>query len=396
VSIGYRRCIGAGSWLTRRADGKGGFWTKGFATADDLDDADGERVLDFWQAQAKGRELVHGTADEAHKPLSVKEALDAFEKDLALRGGHVAQVGRVRRLLTPVQLARPVALLTARELLRWRDSESERGMANATVVRTCKTYKAALNFAARIDPAAAANRSAWQDGLKSLPDSQPARADAYLPDATIRDLVAACYKLSPRVGVYFEVLAITGCRPSQASRLSVGDLEPTRVLMPRSSKGKGKKRIDRRPLPLPPTLIARLRAEAADRPASEPLLRRPDGKAWQTGDQNRQLRQALATAKLAATIVPYSLRHSSIIRSLQRGTPVRVVADSHDTSTKMLEATYSKYISDHSEQAIRAAQLDFEPPDVERNGPDAPDRAPGPDELAPTCKEERQAQHEEA
>jgi integrase len=359
ASIGYRRCVGAGSWLVRRSDGKGGFWTKGFGIADDFEDADGERVLDFWQAQVRGRELVHGTADEAHKPLTVGEALDGFEKDLVLRGGLPAQVGRVRRLLTPAQLARPVALLTARELLRWRDAESERGLKNSSVTRSSKTLKAALNYAARIDPAAAANRSAWVEGLRSLPDSMAARPDAFLSDERIRDLVAACYRLSPRVGLFFEVLAVSGCRPSQASRLTVGDLEPARVLLPRSLKGKGKKTISRRPIPLPPALIARLQTEAAGRPAFDPLLRRPNGQAWLTGDQNKWIRRALAAAGLPSAIVPYSLRHSSIIRSLRRGTPVRVVADAHDTSVKMLEATYAKYIADHSEEAIRAAQIDL-------------------------------------
>src|SRR5262249_31384451 len=47
------------------------------------------------------------------------------------------------------------------------------------------------------------------------------------------------------------------------------------------AKGKGRKSVTRRPMPLPPSLIARLKAAAGDRPPTAPLLRRADGEAWQ-------------------------------------------------------------------------------------------------------------------
>ena len=60
-------------------------------------------------------------------------------------------------------------------------------------------------------------------------------------------------------------------------------------------------------------------------------------------------------------MVPYALRHSSIVRSLQRGLPTRLVADAHDTSVAMLERNYAKYIADYSDAALRTAQIDLEP-----------------------------------
>ena len=60
-------------------------------------------------------------------------------------------------------------------------------------------------------------------------------------------------------------------------------------------------------------------------------------------------------------VVPYSLRHSSITRALQRGLPTRLVADMHDTSVAMLERTYAKYIADHSDTTIRTAQIELAP-----------------------------------
>src|SRR5262245_17613963 len=86
ISLGYRRCQGPGRWLVRCADGKGGAWTKGFALADDREDADGENVLTFWAAQTRARELVRGKGADAGKPIPVREALEDYGRDLTARG----------------------------------------------------------------------------------------------------------------------------------------------------------------------------------------------------------------------------------------------------------------------------------------------------------------------
>ena len=356
ISLGYRRNLGPGSWLVRCADGKGGAWSKGFAIADDFEDANGSTTLDFWQAQPRARELVRGKHSDAHKPITVAEALDEYEQDLMTRGGLIAHAQRARALSE-----RPVGLLTARELKRWRDAELKRGLAPGTVTRTCKALKACLNYAAAQDPTIA-NRSAWTIGLAALPDSHVARTDAVLSDDEVRAVVAACYTASDRLGLLAEVLAVTGARPVQAARLLVGDLLADKLMMPRSAKGRGQKRIERRPIPIPPTLVAKLQAAAAGRPADAPLLQRPDGAAWHSGhsDHSRPFERALKTAGLPK-VVPYTLRHTSITRSLLRGVPTRVVADQHDTSVAMLERSYAHAIADYSETMVRQAQIEIVP-----------------------------------
>src|SRR5262249_2394934 len=186
--------------------------------------------------------------------------------------------------------------------------------------------------------------------------------DAVLSDAESRDVVGACYAESDHVGRLVGVLAVTGCRPVQASRLLVKDLQPDRLLLPRSAKGKGRKRIERRPIPIPPSLVAKLKAAAGDRPADAPLLQRMDGQAWQPrfSDHSRPFQRALAAAGLPK-VVPYALRHSSITRARLRGVPGRVVADQHDTSVAMIERNYASCIADHSDAMVRAAQIDLAP-----------------------------------
>ena len=212
---------------------------KGFAIADDFEDASGEQVLNFWAAQVRARELVRGKASDASKPVTVAEALEEYERDLAIRGGLVAHVQRVRRLLTPALLERPVGLLVMRELRRWRDGELARGLAPATVTRTCKAFAAALNYATNHDPSIV-NRANWKVGLAALPDSHVARVDAILGDDQVCVIVAACHAADPRLGLLVELLAVTGCRPVQAARLTVGDLQADRLMMPRAPKAAGR------------------------------------------------------------------------------------------------------------------------------------------------------------
>jgi integrase len=370
ISLGYRRCRGPGRWLVRCADGKGGAWTKGFALADDREDADGEHVLTFWAAQIRARELVRGKGADAGKPITVLEALDDYGRDLTARGGRIAHVDRMRRHLPPALLQRPVGLLTPRELRRWRDGRLARGLAPGTVTRETKALKAALNYAAAQDPTIA-NKSAWTIGLAALPDSHKARTDAVLSDDEVRAVVAACYAASERLGLLAEVLAVTGARPVQAARLLVRDLQSDRLLMPRSAKGRGRKRIDRRPIPIPPALMGRLRSAAGDRPADAPLLQCQDGQAW--SDHTRPFARALAAAGLPK-VVPYSLRHSSITRALLRGVPVRVVADQHDTSVAMIERNYASCIADYSDTIVRAAQIELAPVTTNKVVPLSPRR----------------------
>jgi hypothetical protein len=47
---------------------------------------------------------------------------------------------------------------------------------------------------------------------------------------------------------------------------------------------------------------------------------------------------------------------------LLAGTPIRVVAVHHDTSTGMIEKNYSPYIGDHTDVMVRRTLLDLADP----------------------------------
>jgi integrase len=347
----------------RVADGHGGNWTKRVGFADDHENADGEHVLTWWQAIEAARRLARGSAD-AGRPATVTDAVAAYERDLRARGGAITNATRILGHLTPTLTSKPVGLLTARELAAWRDGLLASDLKPATVVRLCKATKAALNLAARRDHRIV-NRAAWRDGLSGLAEGFASRNVQRLDDHQVRTVIAAAYEVDSAFGLYVEVAAVTGARISQIARLTVVDLQADngtpRLMMPSSRKGRGRK-PGKYAVPIMPSLASRLKAAAEKRPAGAPLLLRADGNAWQSsqgGDHERLYRQAAERAGISGTMT--ALRHSSIVRSLLAGVPVRVVAATHDTSVAMIERTYSAFIADHADEIARKGLLEASP-----------------------------------
>jgi integrase len=367
ISLGYR--AGPGSWNVRCADGAGGNWTKSFAIADDHEEADGEAVLTYWAAIDKARLLARGQ-DHHGKPGTVQEALADYANDLVARGAHVANARRVLVHLPPALLAKPIGLLSMRELRRWRDNLLAAGMTAATLTRTVNALKSALNLAAEHDPRID-NARAWRDGLTKVVNEDEERdRNVVLDPEQRRALLAACYVESPEFGLYAETLAVTGARPSQVVLLDVRDLQDgaaPRLLLLSSLKGR-KRRSSKRskrtaqPIPISRELAAKLRIAAQGRAPDQPLLVRPDGSRWQSesSDHRYPFARAAAAAGLSEVTI-YALRHTAITNALLANVNVRIVAAAFDTSVAMIEKTYSRHIVRHGDELLRALFKEDEP-----------------------------------
>jgi integrase len=367
IGLGYRRNATAGTWVARISDGKGGNWTKAIAMADDFDEADGKTVLDFWQAQDRARAIARNArtgGEDVGRPVTVGKALDEHRADLKIRGGDIGNVTRVMAHLPEGLAKKNVALLTARDLRVWRDGLA-RELASATVNRTANALKAALNLAADHDERITSRR-AWETGLASIHDAEESR-NIILPEADIRAIVAKAADQSAEFELLVETAAVTGARVSQLARLEVQDLQDgrsePRLMMPSSRKGRGKKTIARRPVPIPIGLAMKLRDALKGRAPTAPLLTKPSSEPWKKSDHSRIFARAVQGAGLDSDQVTiYALRHSNIVRQLLAGVPVRVVAVNHDTSIIMIERTYSRYIGDHADAIARKALLDLAVP----------------------------------
>jgi integrase len=365
IKLLYRRCKTNGSWVVKASNGKGGYWTDAFAQADDYEVADGKAVLSFYQAQDAAKELARGLDNvPSSKPMTVHDALHAYERDLKSRGAAIENVQRVRKHLTTALGGKPVMLLNEQDLRHWRDGLVEKGMNPATFNRTRAGLRAALELAAG-DPRVA-NRHVFKAGLKGLPGANNARR-VVLPDADVLRIVEAAYRENDCFGVLVEVLAQTGARISQVARLICIDLQADRLMMPTSYKGSRQKEQQHVPVPIPVELAAKLKRLRGERPLDAPLLIKADGRRWQDVNKSEHWNLFRAVATRAGFdpdhITSYALRHSSICRALLKGVPVSIVAKLHDTSSREIEQHYSRFILDVAGDALsRKALLQRQPP----------------------------------
>ena len=357
AGLGYRRNKQAGAWVLRLADGKGGYQTRNIGLADDLQEADGVETLSWFQAVERGRKLAKGDAPEAGSLLTVARAVDEYARDLAAREAGSGNASRIRKHISPALAAKPVAILTARELSAWRDGLLREGLRPASYVRLKNALVAALNLAARRDPSIH-NRAAWADGLSGVREDSASRNIQRLDDDQVRAVIAGCYALDRNLGLYVEVGAETGARPSQISRLVVDDLQnggQPRLMMPSSRKGRGRK-PSHYPVPISSQLAEKLKS---DREPDAPLLLRANGSQWQSTGRDEYagaFGQVAASLGLSATTF-YSLRHSMVVRALIAGVPLRIIAATTDTSTIMIERTYSSYVGHYADEVARRGLL---------------------------------------
>ncbi|WBU31453.1 tyrosine-type recombinase/integrase [Rhodopseudomonas palustris] len=195
-----------------------------------------------------------------------------------------------------------------------------------------------------------------------------------LTDPQILDLVVAAFEVDEDFGFVVLIAAATGARFSQLAKLTVADVQVhrARIMMPGSNKGR--KRRPRAPaaVPVSADVITRLQKILVGRKPLEPLLQhwvmkraggpgkwiRERRRPWGAAAETRGLwAKTIAAAGVPTDTIMYAFRHSSIVRGLVAGLPVRLVAALHDTSIRMIEEHYSAYIVDMTEDLARRHAL---------------------------------------
>jgi integrase len=384
--LGYRRNRGSGVWVSRLYVGAGDYKVENIGPADDSLPANGTTIFSFDQAQEIVRARAQKMAAGAPSPnLTIGQAIDAYlvsrERDASRRDA-LAKLRNVGKELR----AQSLEHLTEDALASWRETLSER-MQQVSASRIAATFRACLNAAVRRHraflPAGFADIIRY--GLAAPAGIVVrAREAQVLGEVEIRQILVSTAVVDEGAGWNGDlhrlilVLAATGARFSQIVRLRVCDaqLHERRLLVPSSLKGRRNTYVA---VPIGDDVAAALSSVVAGRQGTEPLLMRPRWRRAGPGNWVKAGRapwgvacellrpwaRIIAGAELPGDLVPYCLRHSSIVRGLKAGLPTRLVASGHDTSSNMIEKHYARHINDALSELARKAVVPLLPPSAD-------------------------------
>jgi integrase len=403
VHLMYKKGKRGGTWFVRWRHTNGSYHRLPVGIADDNLKTG---TIDFYSASKKARAIVEKVRQDAIQATDPGPALtisagvetyiaarDARESRRSGRQKRSDAGQRLRRYVLgqPArgrQPAMPAASLAAIELqslseadLRsWRDGLPAT-MKATTHQRLINDLKAALNgvYGANRKSLPPTLPETIRHGLRS-PDADEAepiaRDNQILPDADVGRIVRAAREIDQAEGWEGDlfrlvlVLAASGSRFSQVARMRVSDCQiaACRLMVPGSRKGRGSK-PHTITVPVGRDVMDELVPVTTGRSPDAPLLERwrhvqsrgsidwhrdSRGKWTSAAELVRPWRSIRERAGLPE-LIPYALRHSSIVRGIRANLPVRLVAALHDTSVKMIEQHYSRWITDGLEDLARVA-----------------------------------------
>jgi integrase len=378
LHLGYRRLGGgqAGTWVARHYVGDQQYEVERIGVADDVSDADGVMVLDFWQAQDAARkamvERVH-RAHGKHGPYTVGRALDDYLAFLARerKTAKSASYG-VEALIRPKLGDIEIARLTTERVERWRNEIADTPARIRTRPGLEQVYKPGGGKDAQRARRATANRQltvlkaalnkAWRDGkvasnaawarVAPFRGTDVARA-RYLSIAEAQRLINAC---DPDFRLLVRAALETGARLGELVALRVHDFNrDSGTIGIRDSKS-GKPRH----IVLTEEGQQFFRQVCVGRPGHAIMLPRADGQPWGPGHQREPMLAANARAQITPPISFHSLRHTWASLAVMNGVPLMVVAKNMGhSSTRMVEMHYGHLAPSYIADAIRAGAPRF-------------------------------------
>jgi integrase len=378
LHLGYRRHRSdnghkAGAWIARFYVGDQQYKEEQLGIADDLSDADGVKVLDYWQAvdtaRAKAAARARASAGLSNGPYTVASAIAEYV-DFLESNRKTAKLVRQRAqaYAIPVLGHIEVDKLTADQLRKWHagiakqparlrtkpgekqqyrehahDDESIRRR-RSSANRCLSQLKAALNLAWR-EKRVTCDDGEWRR-VRPFGGADAARV-RYLDIAECKRLINACDQDFRNV---VRAALETGARYGELCRLEVRDFNrDTGLLAIRISKT-GKVRH----IVLTEDGVSFFEQICAGRPGGETVLLKANGSNWRTAHQNQPMVDACRRANIDPPIGIHALRHSWASLSVMNGVPLLVVAKNlGHTDTRMVEKHYGHLAPSYIADAIR-------------------------------------------
>jgi integrase len=385
LHLGYRRLKdGSGSWVARRFVGNGRYLEMRLSAADDFQDADGDTVHAFDQAQAAARKWHRlenrtarglGTKDgpytvedacrdyladrEAAGMKSLYTARLAINAHIIPRLGAVALADLTRKHVRDWHLAltkAPRRVRTKREAkaqafknIDTSDPDAVRARM-ATANRLLNILKAVLNLAHHHQYVS--DSEAWS-AIKRHKGADSARV-RYLTVDEAKRLVNAC---QPDLRAMVQGALLTGCRYSELARMRVHDFNPdARTIHVRESKSGHARHVA-----LNDEGAGLLTSLTAGKSGKELVFLRSDGGAWKAAQQTRPLADACRRAGVAPAIGFHVLRHSYASALVMAGVPLAVVGEQlgHSRGSPITARHYAHLSNNYVADIVRAALPSF-------------------------------------
>jgi integrase len=380
VHLGYRRLKGAvGTWCARYYKGNGVYELEAIGIADDMSDADGVAVLDFWQAQGKARERM---VERAHAvvgktgPVTVADLVDDYIRHLQSEGRPASTIADVSyrdmAFIRPELGAIKASDLTAEMLRKWRDTlveaparvrtkagevqkhreTTDQRSRRASANRTWTTLRAALNCAFHADKIA--SDKAWKK-VKPFGSVDQARV-RYLSISESKRLINAA---DPEFRPLLQAALTTGGRYGQLAALVAGDFNADAgTVTMRTRKGNGS--VKTYHVHLTAEGVKLFKAACANRRGDDLIFTKADGSAWRKSNQEGPIAAASARAHIDPPANFHMTRHTWASHAVMNGTPLMVVAQNlGHRDTRMVEKHYGHLAPSYVADAVRAGAPTF-------------------------------------
>jgi integrase len=371
LHLGYRKGKRISVWVVRRYQGEQSYKVETIALADDREDANGDTVLDFWQAQDAARSMRPGSASRLGA-YTVKDAVADYLEHLEGRASWKDSKKRLEAFVLPAFGDKPVNELDDDEIRKWHRGIARQGARTRTKRGAPQNYrKTDGDPEAQRKRQASANRClgllkaalnlAWRNKKKTKVESNDAwqRVDPFKGVDVPRSryiTLAECRRLMNAsdndFGKLVRAALETGARYQELARLRVADFNrDSGTLHVRKSKPNKDRHIiltdDGRKF---------FESLTAGRRKTDLLL----GREWKASQQDPRIKQACKRARIDPPISFHILRHTWASHSVMAGVPLMVVAKNMGHSdTRMVEKHYGHLAPSYIADAIRAGAPRF-------------------------------------
>jgi len=361
LHVGYRKGKRSGVWVVRRYLGDQNYSMHTVAEADDVLDADGKDVLDFWQAQEAARNLRQRPKLGAY---TVEDAVREYIDRLEGRASWHDTKKRLEAFVLPVFGDKKVSELEADEIRKWhreiaktpartrtkagaeqayrtdnlQEPETQRKR-QASANRCLGLLKAALNLAWREKKVE--SNDAWQRvELFRGVDIPRAR---YLSVAEAQRLINSA---QGDFRVLVQAALQTGARYQELARLRVSDFNADAgTLHIRKTKTHKDRHI---------VLTDEGRSFFGQLAAGQPSTALLLGHEWKTSRQAPLIAEACKHAGIDPPLNFHALRHTWASLSVMGGMPVMVVARNlGHADTRMVERHYGHLAPSYVAESVR-------------------------------------------